>query len=236
MALPARRHNAARRTGATDRRPENGERALSGVSQDNVITTYRFYAPIYDFLFGSVLEDGRRKMCRLVGELRPGHLLEVGVGTGLTLGRYPSDTHVTGVDLSQEMLDKAEAKALPPRSGRIELLRMNAEAMDFPDNSFDCVVVPYVLSVTPDPARLVDEVRRVCKPQGHILIVNHFSGSRVWLLFEWISSRLAARIGFRSSFHYADHIERHDWEVLSVRTANLLGLSRLVHIRNGKRD
>ena len=208
---------------------------MSGVSQDNVIATYRFYAPIYDRLFGRVLEDGRRKMCRLVAELRPRDLLEVGVGTGLTLGRYPGDVNITGIDLSQEMLEKADTRELPTRTGRLELLRMDAEALEFPDDSFDCVVVPYVLSVTPDPRRLVSEIRRVCKPDGHILIVNHFSGGRFWLLFEWLSSRLAARIGFRSTFHYADHIEQHDWEVLSVQPANLLGLSKVVHLRNAKK-
>lgn len=208
---------------------------MSAVSQQNVISTYRFYAPIYDFLFGRVLEDGRRKMCRLVREIRPHELLEVGVGTGLTLGRYPPETNITGVDLSQEMLDKADGRVLPERTGRLALLPMDAEALEFPDDSFDCVVVPYVLSVTPDPQRLVAEVRRVCKPEGHILIVNHFSGSGFWLFFEWLSSRLAARIGFRSTFHYADHIEQHDWQVLSVQAANLLGLSKVVHIRNAKR-
>lgn len=204
------------------------------VSQNNVVTTYRFYAPVYDHLFGRVLEDGRRKMCRLVERLRPSDLLEVGVGTGLTLHRYPAETNVTGVDLSEDMLDKAARRVPSPRAGRLELLRMDAEALAFPDNSFDCVAVPYVLSVTPDPDRLVAEVRRVCKPGGHILIVNHFSGSGFWMFFEWVSSRLANRIGFRSTFHYAEHIERHDWEVLSVQTANALGLSKLVHIRNVK--
>lgn len=207
---------------------------MSAVSQNNVITTYRYYAPIYDRLFGRVLEDGRRKMCRLVERLRPADLLEVGVGTGLTLHQYPAETNITGVDLSQEMLDKAATRKLPARAGRLTLLRMDAEALAFPDNSFDCVAVPYVLSVTPDPDRLIAEVRRVCKPDGHILIVNHFSGSGFWMFFEWVSSRLADRIGFRSTFHYAEHIERHDWEVLSVQTANALGLSKLVHIRNVK--
>ncbi|HYE41644.1 MAG TPA: class I SAM-dependent methyltransferase, partial [Ramlibacter sp.] len=184
---------------------------MSAVSQSNVITTYRYYAPIYDRLFGRVLEDGRRKMCRLVERLRPVDLLEVGVGTGLTLHRYPPETNITGVDLSREMLDKAAKRVLSPRAGRLELLRMDAEALEFPDNSFDCVAVPYVLSVTPDPDRLVAELRRVCKPDGHILIVNHFSGSGFWMFFEWLSSRLAARIGFRSTFHFSEHIERHEW-------------------------
>ncbi|GAB3664815.1 class I SAM-dependent methyltransferase [Ramlibacter alkalitolerans] len=208
---------------------------MSVVSQNNVITTYRYYAPIYDRLFGRVLEDGRRKMCRLVERLRPTDLLEVGVGTGLTLHRYPPETNITGVDLSQEMLDKAQDRARCPRTGRLQLLRMDAEALQFPDDSFDCVAVPYVLSVTPDPHRLVAEIRRVCKPDGHILILNHFSGSGFWMFFEWMSSRLANRIGFRSTFAYAEHIERHEWQVLSVQNANLMGLSKLVHIRNVKR-
>jgi phosphatidylethanolamine/phosphatidyl-N-methylethanolamine N-methyltransferase len=205
------------------------------VNQNNVIRTYKYYAPIYDSLFGRVLEDGRRKMCDVVHSIRPRDLLEVGVGTGLTLGQYPAATNVTGIDLSQEMLDRAAARTLPPRTGGLQLLRMDAEALEFPDDSFDCVVLPYVLSVTPDPRRLVAEVRRVCKPHGHILIVNHFSGSGFWFLFERLASRMAARIGFRSTFDYAEHIEQHGWQVLSARTANPLGLSKVVHICNAKR-
>jgi phosphatidylethanolamine/phosphatidyl-N-methylethanolamine N-methyltransferase len=117
----------------------------------------------------------------------------------------------------------------------ITLHAMDAERMDFPDSSFECVTVPYVLSVTPDPARLVNEIRRVCKPDGTILIVNHFSGSRFWWLMERAVSRVAEYVGFHSEFSYEEHILAHDWQVVSVQTVNLFGLSRLVVLKNDKR-
>ena len=109
---------------------------------------------------------------------------------------------------------------------------MNAEAMDFPDGSFDCVAVPYVLSVTPHPERLVAEIRRVCRKGGTILILNHFSGSKFWWFLERAVRSLANRIGFRSDFCFDEQIMKYDWEVLSVRKVNFFGLSRLVTIRN----
>ncbi len=114
----------------------------------------------------------------------------------------------------------------------IDLSVMDAERLSFADNSFDCVTVPYVLSVTPDPERLVSELRRVCRPGGHIIIVNHFSGSRFWWLLEQAVRSIADRIGFRSDFSYEHHILSHDWEILTSRAVNLFGLSKLVVIRN----
>ena len=109
---------------------------------------------------------------------------------------------------------------------------MDAEGIDFPDESFDCVTVPYVLSVTPEPDRLVQEVRRVCRRDGHILLVNHFSGSPVWWTLERAVKPLAARVGFRSEFRFERHVSSHDWTIESVRTVNVLGLSKLVVLRN----
>jgi phosphatidylethanolamine/phosphatidyl-N-methylethanolamine N-methyltransferase len=86
--------------------------------------------------------------------------------------------------------------------------------------------------VTPSPARLVAEARRVCKPDGRILVLNHFSGSRFWWVTERALRSVADRVGFRSDFRYEDHVLVHDWEVLSLRSVNLFGLSRLVEIRN----
>lgn len=202
------------------------------ISSQNVVKTYRFYAPLYDLLFGVVLGPGRRHMADAVARLTPASILEVGIGTGLTLARYPEAARCTGIDLSPDMLEHAQRRAreLPDRD--IELHIMNAEELTFQDATFDCVTVPYVLSVTPDPARLVSELRRVCRPGGHIVIVNHFSGSRFWWLLERAARSLADRIGFRSDFDYHQHILSHDWEVLSARRVNLLGLSKLVVIRN----
>ena len=205
---------------------------MNPISVDNVVDTYRFYAPLYDRLFGAVLEPGRRALTEAVCAMRPTSILEVGVGTGLTLERYPASASVLGIDISKEMLEIARERAekLPGRS--IHLASMNAEAMDFPDHSFDCVAIPYVLSVTPNPERLVAEIRRVCRRGGTILILNHFSGSRFWWSLERAVRPLSKRIGFRSDFCYDEQILKYDWEILSVRKVNLFGLSRLVTIRN----
>jgi phosphatidylethanolamine/phosphatidyl-N-methylethanolamine N-methyltransferase len=205
---------------------------MKPVSVDNVISTYRFYAPLYDRMFGAIFEPGRRALAAAACASQPRSLLEVGVGTGLTLRHYPCDCELVGIDVSAEMLKIAQCRAdeIPDRN--IQLALMNAESMDFPDGYFDCVVLPYVLSVTPEPERLVREIRRVCRKGGTIVIVNHFSGSRFWWLMERSVRSLANRIGFRSDFRFDEQILRYDWEVKSVRDVNMLGLSKLVTIRN----
>lgn len=198
----------------------------------SVVRTYDRFSPLYDLVFGAVLEPGRRALTQAATALQPGSLLEVGVGTGLTLASYPAATRVVGVDLSGEMLERARARAAALPGRDIALHLMNAEALEFEDASFDCVTLPYVLSVTPQPARLVAEVRRVCKPDGHILVVNHFSGSRFWWLMERAVRSMAQRVGFRSDFGFEQHVLAYDWQVLSVRPVNLFQLSKLVVLRN----
>lgn len=206
----------------------------TGPTEQAVVRTYSRYAPLYDWVFGRVLEPGRRLMTEAASTLQPQSVLEVGVGTGLTLAGYPGNARVVGIDLSHDMLERARRRAAQLPGRDIALRAMNAERMDFPDGSFDCVTVPYVLSVTPHPARLVHEIRRVCRADGHILIVNHFSGSRFWWLMERAVRSMADRVGFRSDFGYDDYILAHDWQVVSVRPVNLFGLSKLVTLRNAR--
>jgi len=203
------------------------------LSRDVVVRAYRRYAPVYDRIFGGVLDPGRRALAEAVTALQPASLLEVGVGTGLMLARYPATTAVVGIDLSMEMLAKASARVpeLADRDIRLEV--MDAEALTFPDGKFDCVTVPYVLSVTPDPRRLVAEVRRVCRVGGTILILNHFSGSRIWWLLEQVVKPVPGKVGFRSDFELTAEISRYDWKVEWMKDVNLFGLSKLVSIRNG---
>jgi phosphatidylethanolamine/phosphatidyl-N-methylethanolamine N-methyltransferase len=206
-----------------------------GNGAGGVRRTYERYAPLYDRLFGAVLEPGRRALAQGAAMLANGSplsLLEVGVGTGLTLPLYEASFRVTGVDISESMLEQARARALAMPQRSICLQLMDAERLEFADGSFDCVVLPYVLSVTPDPQRLVAEVRRVCRKGGAIFILNHFSGAPFWWLFERLVRPMADRIGFHSDFALDEHVMRHDWEVRSVQTVNLLGLSKLVTIRN----
>lgn len=205
---------------------------MNPISVDNVVNTYRFYAPLYDRLFGAVLEPGRRALGEAAYAAKPVSILEVGVGTGLILSRYPATASVFGIDISTDMLEIARHRAKQLGERDIQLEAMNAEATDFPDGYFDCVTIPYVLSVTPDPARLVAEIRRVCRKGGTILILNHFSGSRIWWFLERAVRPLANRIGFRSDFCFDEQILKYDWEIQSVKKVNLFGLSRLVTIRN----
>jgi phosphatidylethanolamine/phosphatidyl-N-methylethanolamine N-methyltransferase len=205
---------------------------MKSTSLAHVVRAYRLYAPFYDYLYGYVLNRGRLALSQAVAALGPASLLEIGVGTGLTLARYPAESSIVGIDISEEMLELARSRGrrLNGRNVRLEL--MDAEAMDFPDASFDCVTMPYVLSVTPNPERLVTEARRVCRKGGTIFILNHFSGSRFWWLLERAVQPIANRIGFRSDFNFGDQILNYDWKVQSVESVNLFGLSRLVEIRN----
>ncbi|MEO8719186.1 MAG: class I SAM-dependent methyltransferase, partial [Burkholderiales bacterium] len=164
--------------------------------------------------------------------LRPATVLEVGVGTGLTLRHYPDSSAITGIDLSEDMIDVARKRLARLPERRVELRTMNAEALEFADGSFDCVTLPYVLSVTPDPDRLCAEVRRVCRKDGTIFILNHFSGNLLWWFLELTVRGAPGRVGFRSDFSFEEQILGRDWQVQSVKKVNIGNLSRLVEIRN----
>lgn len=207
-----------------------GQEAIS--SPCGVTGIYDRFAPFYDLVFGKVLEPGRRRMGARVRELKPASLLEVGVGTGLALASYPEDARIVGIDLSPEMLERARERAVRLRHHDVMIAQMDAERMSFPDASFDCVTLPYVLSVTPNPAELVREVRRVCKPDGVIIILNHFSGSKFWWLLERSVRSATAHVGFRSDFRMEEQVLAYDWQLLKLEPVNLFHLSRLVLLRN----
>lgn len=204
-------------------------------TEKGVVRTYDSFAPLYDRVFGRVLGPGRQLLAETTLALNPASILEVGVGTGLMLAGYPSTARVVGIDLSPDMLERARKRAAAMPERDITLHAMNAERMEFADSSFDCITLPYVLSVTPHPGRLVQEIRRVCKPDGTILVLNHFSGSRFWWLMERAVRSVADRIGFRTDFGYEKHILSHDWRVISSQSVNLFGLSKLVVLQNNKR-
>ena len=163
-----------------------------------VKTAYRRYARIYDMVFGAVLQPGRKAVLDAL-KLKPGdRVLEVGVGTGISLPLYPREVRITGIDVSREMLERARARVARAKLPNVEaLLEMDAEAMTFPDASFDKVVAMYVVSVVPRPARLLEELHRVCRPDGEIFIVNHFqSENRVMGAIERMLGTVSSQIGF----------------------------------------
>jgi phosphatidylethanolamine/phosphatidyl-N-methylethanolamine N-methyltransferase len=171
-----------------------------------VKAAYRRYAGFYDTLFGPVLQPGRKAVLDAL-RLRPGdRVLEVGVGTGLSLPLYPAGVKVTGIDVSREMLDKARSRVAKRKLANVEaLIEMDAEAMSFADASFDKVVAMYVVSVVERPARLLEELHRVCRPDGEIFLVNHVrSDNPVLGAVEKSLARFSDKLGFHPDFQLRD--------------------------------
>jgi phosphatidylethanolamine/phosphatidyl-N-methylethanolamine N-methyltransferase len=202
------------------------------VNRHDILRAYARYAPVYDLVFGRALDNGRRALLRAVAAEPVMRLLEVGVGTGLTLHRYPRDAQIVGLDLSPSMLEQARRSVEKKGLRDVTLVCGDAEALPFADGSFDCVTLPYVLSVTPNPQRLMDELRRVCTPGGRILIVNHFRGAGGWGWAESMVSSFADRVGFDSQLDMNSAFNGHAHNIERVDGVNF-GLSKLVVIRNG---
>ena len=192
---------------------------------------YRRYAGIYDAVFGPALQTGRKVVLDKLG-LRPGErLLEVGVGTGLSLPMYPPYVRITGVDASREMLEKARLRVAAGHITNVEaLLEMDAQAMAFADASFDKVVAMYVVSVVERPAQLMRELRRVCRPGGEIFIVNHVRSSNPVLgAVESALAPFSAKIGWHPDFKL-EEITAAGGTLLEVLPAGLLW--KLFRFRN----
>lgn len=141
---------------------------------------YKLYDRIaqgYDIAFGPLLRHGQ-KMALSALDIKPSaHVLEVGIGTGLTLPMYRKDQKIDGVDLSERMLEKAEKRKKKLGMGNVKLHVMSAESLEFKDNTFDIVYAPSVFSVVHDPKKVLDEMLRVAKPDGTLCVVSHFAGS-----------------------------------------------------------
>lgn len=166
-----------------------------------VKSSYKRWAPIYDETFGAITRAGRLRAVDYINR-RSGRVLEIGVGTGLSLGGYGSHLEVTGIDVSSDMLAKARRKVAARRLGHVAALReMDARRLDFPDNHFDTVVAMYLVSVVPEPERVVAEMARVCKPGGEVLIVNHFARESGTLArLERAFAPFADLLGWHSDF------------------------------------
>lgn len=166
-----------------------------------VTTSYARWAPIYDKTFGKITDAGRRRAVAYLNDHGP-RLLEVGVGTGLALRGYHADMEVTGIDYSHEMLAKAQAKVELEGLHHVKALRqMDARTLDFPDNSFDAVAAMHLVSVVPEPERVMSEMARVIRPGGKIVITNHFARDKGFLaLVERLTAPLENLLGWHSDF------------------------------------
>ena len=169
-----------------------------------IAKAYARWAPIYDVVFGSVFERGRRAAIT-AAERIGGRILEVGVGTGLSLPQYAWSNRITGVDLSVPMLHKAKARVREHRLTNIDgLAVMDAQHLGFGNSVFDVVVAQYVITAVPEPEATLDEFVRVLKPGGEIILVNHLgaeTGPRA-SIERWVAP-LARRLGWQTDFGWA---------------------------------
>jgi len=188
---------------------------------------YKFYAPAYDFVFDWIFHPGREQAMRLLDVKRNDHVLEVGIGTGLNLPLYPTHCHITGIDLSEEMLEKAQDKVIELGLNGVTLKVMDATVMDFGDSEFDSAVATYTISAVPDPVGVLREMRRVVKPGGSIVLLNHFrSERRVVGRLEDLVSPVCTRLGWKSNLPF---------EPLLKQVGLIPDLSTKVNLFNGWR-
>lgn len=184
--------------------PQIAQRPVSGpgLDADAVRAAYRRWASVYDMLFGVVSSMARRRAVAEVNRLPGRQVLEVGVGTGLALPHYDDQKRIVGIDLSAEMLSRARERVQVGQLSNVESLHeIDAEATGFPDASFDIAVAMFVASVVPHPTLLLAEMRRVVRPGGHILFVNHFAaerGPRWWV--ERAMAPASRALGWRPDF------------------------------------
>ena len=168
------------------------------LEEKGLMDAYARWAPVYDVVFGRTVEAGRKAAVEIANR-SGGRLLDVGVGTGLSLPLYRADASITGIDLSPQMLERARGRAARAGLANIEAIReMDAQNLAFPDESFDTVVSMYTITAVPDPIRVMQEIVRVTKSGGTIVIVSHFhSGHPLWGRVESLLTPLTRRLGWR---------------------------------------
>lgn len=191
----------------------------------DVRRAYRRWAPVYDFTFGKLVEAGRRHAVEIINR-RKGSVLEVGVGTGLSLPRYGKHLQITGIDISPDMLDKARGRIARHGLNNVNgLHEMDAGKLEFPDEEFDTVVAMYVMTVVPDPEQVMKELERVCAPGGEVVLVNHFSqedGIRGFI--ERLFAPLASTLGWRPVFPIERVLGSGGLRLTDTRSLRPLGL------------
>jgi phosphatidylethanolamine/phosphatidyl-N-methylethanolamine N-methyltransferase len=212
----------------------------SSISHADVESAYARWAPIYDLVFTATMKPGRRAGAAAINVLattREIQLLDVGVGTGLELPMFSPHVKITGIDLSEPMLNVARKRVLRDGLGNVLALQaMDAMALTFADESFDAVIAPYVLTVVPDAHRTLDEMTRVVKKGGEIVLVNHIGAERGLMatLEAWLGRRAAA-LGWRPEFPWSIIgdwlVQRPDIALVERRKLPPLDLFTLIRLK-----
>jgi phosphatidylethanolamine/phosphatidyl-N-methylethanolamine N-methyltransferase len=206
-------------------------RALSVTAVENqfVERVYEKLANVYDLFFGPTLHPGRLVAIERMG-IRPNdRVLEVGVGTGINTSLYPANCQVIGIDLSASMLEKARERVAREGFCNVRLLEMDAASLTFADESFDIVYAPYLVSVVPDPVKVVREMHRVCKPGGKIIVLNHFrSANAILSRLERAISPFTVHVGFKSDLDLPGFLAQADLRPISIEKVNVPRIWSLV--------
>lgn len=201
---------------------------------DAVRRAYRRWAGVYDLVFGGISAMGRQRAVAEVNRLPGARVLEVGVGTGLALPHYGAEKRITGIDLSAEMLARATARVAAERLDNVEaLLVLDAEDTGFAAGQFDIAVAMFVASVVPNPALLLAEMRRVVRPGGHILLVNHFAaenGPRWWV--ERALAPASRALGWHPDFAVEALFPGNERDAVTFVPIPPLGLFTLARLQN----
>lgn len=196
---------------ATDMRTLDDERS--------VVAAYARWAPIYDPIFGVATGIGRKAAISTLNHLRAGRVLEVGVGTGISLPLYKRRHRIVGIDLSPNMLERARKRVDRRRLVNVEALHeMDAADLDFDSESFDVAVAMFVMTVVPDAPKVLAEMVRVVRPGGHVVLVNHFSvdkGPRAAI--ERSLSRYSGALGWRPEFRIEEVMSRPELKLVTRR-------------------
>jgi len=207
----------------------------AALEKRQVKRAYKLYAPAYDFVFDWIFHPGREAAIRLLDIQAGQQILEVGIGTGLNLPLYPLHCRIIGIDLSEEMLEKAQEKVVESRLGNVTLKAMDATVMDFGDSEFDAAVATYTISAVPDPVGVLREMRRVVKPGGAIVLLNHFRSHRK--AFGWLEDMVApvcTRLGWKSNLALEPLLKQVGLPAESSTKVNLFNGWRLIKCVNRK--
>jgi phosphatidylethanolamine/phosphatidyl-N-methylethanolamine N-methyltransferase len=212
---------------------------MADIDINTVAKAYARWAPVYDLVFGAVFAAGRRASIAAAARLG-GRVLDVGIGTGISLLDYPSRSRVIGVDYSEPMLRRAQQRVLRHALAHVEgLAVMDASRMAFPDNLFDAVVAQYVITALPEPETALDEFVRVTRAGGEIILINHLGAERgLRRSFEQGFAPIARQLGWRSEFPWrrlADWAASHpDIRLIERRAMPPLGHFSLIRFERVK--
>ena len=199
-----------------------------------VKSSYARWAPIYDRTFGAATTVGRRSAVDYINAQDGTEVLEVGIGTGLALPHYRKNLRVTGVDFSDDMLAKARTKVQNLGLDHVKSLQqMDARTLDFPDNHFDTVAAMHIVSVVPEPERVMGEMARVCKPGGKIVITNHFAREAGVLAgLEKLLAPFANLLGWHSDFEISTVLGQLELTVVEKKQLPPMGMMTFLVLQN----